>query len=174
MLLAACARRGATTRSSRGNVPRDSGLRGQGWQNTVTNTDGHSSARPTPTRLHSSEWRTLRRSAPSTLKETEIKRIFGRLWRRQACRRLHAFILYFKDDSEEFDSRSLSAPPEFFADRNANRGALDISGYRPTGQLYRNTRTTITAVHYGGAKRSADLLAKQGVGPEYPRHRVPR
>ena len=64
-------------------------------------------------------------SPPSTLDETEIKRIFGEALAAQPAGPAR-FILYFKDDSEELTPESEMLLAEVFRTMR-DRGALDIS-----------------------------------------------
>jgi len=101
--------------------------------------------------------RTLPRAAVD-LEETEIKRIFGRLWRR-SLPRLHASFVYFKDDSEELTPESELLLPEVSGPHAIAR--VGHQPYRPYGH-HRNTRLQYQ-LSLRRARKVADLLAKQGV-----------
>jgi outer membrane protein OmpA-like peptidoglycan-associated protein len=98
-------------------------------------------------------------SPPSTLEETEIKRIFGEALAAQPASPAR-FILYFKDDSEELTPDSEVLLREVFRTMR-DRGALDISVIGHTDTI--GTREYNYQLSLRRARRVADLLAKQGV-----------
>ena len=98
-------------------------------------------------------------SPPSTLDETEIKRIFGEALAAQPAGPAR-FILYFKDDSEELTPESEMLLAEVFRTMRA-RGGLDISVIGHTDTI--GTRDYNYQLSLRRARKVADLLAKQGV-----------
>ena len=98
-------------------------------------------------------------SPPSTLDETEIKRIFGEALAAQPAGPAR-FILYFKDDSEELTPESEMLLAEVFRTMRA-RGALDISVIGHTDTI--GTRDYNYQLSLRRARKAADLLAAQGV-----------
>jgi outer membrane protein OmpA-like peptidoglycan-associated protein len=98
-------------------------------------------------------------SPPSTLDETEIKRIFGEALAAQPAAPAR-FILYFKDDSEELTPESEVSLLEVFRTIRA-RGALDISVIGHTDTI--GTRDYNYQLSLRRARKVADLLAAQGV-----------
>ena len=98
-------------------------------------------------------------SPPSTLDETEIKRIFGEALAAQPAGPAR-FILYFKDDSEELTPESEMLLAEVFRTMRA-RGALDISVIGHTDTI--GTRDYNYQLSLRRARKVADLLAAQGV-----------
>jgi outer membrane protein OmpA-like peptidoglycan-associated protein len=98
-------------------------------------------------------------SPPSTLDETEIKRIFGEALAAQPAAPAR-FILYFKDDSEELTPESEVSLLEGFRTIRA-RGALDISVIGHTDTI--GTREYNYQLSLRRARKVADLVAKQGV-----------
>jgi outer membrane protein OmpA-like peptidoglycan-associated protein len=98
-------------------------------------------------------------SPPSTLEETEIKRIFGEALTAQPARPAR-FILYFKEDAEELTPESEVLLPEVFRTVR-DRGALDISVIGHTDTI--GAREYNYQLSLRRARRVADLLAKQGV-----------
>ena len=98
-------------------------------------------------------------SPPSTLDETEIKRIFGEALAAQPAGPAR-FILYFKDDSEELTPESEMLLAEVFRTIRA-RGALDISVIGHTDTI--GTRDYNYQLSLRRARKVADLLAAQGV-----------
>jgi len=115
---------GAAARSQAEHVPLDSGPRGKGWSDHGNESDRHSSARPTH-QASTVQSANDASSPPSTLDETEIKRIFGEALAAQPAGPAR-FILYFKDDSEELTPESEMLLSEVFRNIRA-RDALDIS-----------------------------------------------
>ena len=98
-------------------------------------------------------------SPPSTLEETEIKRIFGEALAAQPAAPAR-FILYFKDDSEELTPESELLLPEVFRTIR-DRGALDISVIGHTDTI--GTRDYNYQLSFRRARKVADLLVAQGV-----------
>ena len=98
-------------------------------------------------------------SPPSTLDETEIKRIFGEALAAQPAGPAR-FILYFKDDSEELTPESEMLLAEVFRTMRA-RGGLDISVIGHTDTI--GTRDYNYQLSLRRARKVADLLAAQGV-----------
>ena len=98
-------------------------------------------------------------SPPSTLDETEIKRIFGEALAAQPAGPAR-FILYFKDDSEELTPESEMLLAEVFRTMRA-RGGLDISVIGHTDTI--GTRDYNYQLSLRRARKAADLLAAQGV-----------
>jgi outer membrane protein OmpA-like peptidoglycan-associated protein len=98
-------------------------------------------------------------SPPSTLEETEIKRIFGEALTAQPARPAR-FILYFKEDAEELTPESEALLPEVFRTVR-DRGAMDISVIGHTDTI--GTRDYNYQLSLRRARKVADLLAAQGV-----------
>ena len=98
-------------------------------------------------------------SPPSTLEETEIKRIFGEALAAQPAGPAR-FILYFKDDSEELTPDAEVLLTEVFRTMR-DRGALDISVIGHTDTI--GARDYNYQLSLRRARKVADLLAAQGV-----------
>jgi outer membrane protein OmpA-like peptidoglycan-associated protein len=98
-------------------------------------------------------------SPPSTLEETEIKRIFGEALAAQPASPAR-FILYFKDDSEELTPESEVLLAEVFRTIRG-RGALDISVIGHTDTI--GTRDYNYQLSLRRARKVADMLVVQGV-----------
>jgi outer membrane protein OmpA-like peptidoglycan-associated protein len=98
-------------------------------------------------------------SPPSTLEETEIKRIFGEALAAQPAGPAR-FILYFKDDSEELTPESEVLLAEVFRTVR-DRGALDISVIGHTDTI--GTRDYNYQLSLRRARKVADLLVSKGV-----------
>jgi outer membrane protein OmpA-like peptidoglycan-associated protein len=98
-------------------------------------------------------------SPPSTVEETEIKRIFGEALTAQPARPAR-FILYFKDDAEELTPESEVLLPVVFRTIR-DRGAMDISVIGHTDTL--GTRDYNYQLSLRRARKVVDLLVVQGV-----------
>jgi len=98
-------------------------------------------------------------SPPSTLEETEIRRIFGEALAAQPAAPTR-FILYFQQDSEELTPDSKALIPEVFRTiRDRGATVISIIGHTDTmGERNRNYQLSL-----GRARKVADLLASQGV-----------
>jgi len=159
MLLASCAAQGPPSPAPKRSVflliPDPEGKVGQ---ITVTNRSGtqvvdqHHQASTVQSADHAP-------SPPSTLEETEIKRIFGEALAAQPAGPAR-FVLYFKDDSEELTPESEVLLPEVFRTMR-DRGALDISVIGHTDTI--GTHEYNYQLSLRRARKVADLLAKQGV-----------
>jgi outer membrane protein OmpA-like peptidoglycan-associated protein len=98
-------------------------------------------------------------SPPSTLEETEMKRIFGEALAAQPAAPAR-FILYFKEDSEELTPDAEVLLAEVFRTIR-DRGAMDVSVIGHTDTI--GTREYNYQLSLRRARKVADLLAKQGV-----------
>ena len=158
MLLASCATPGPppVPKQSMFLVIPDS--EGKVGQITVTNRTG-TQVLDQPRQASTVQSADVAPSPPSTLEETEIKRIFGEALAAQPAAPAR-FILYFKDDSEELAPESELLLPEVFRTIR-DRGALDISVIGHTDTI--GTREYNYQLSLRRARRVADLLVKQGV-----------
>ena len=158
MLLASCATPGPPP------VPKQSMFlvipdpEGKVGQITVTNRTG-TQVLDQPRQASTVQSADVAPSPPSTLEETEIKRIFGEALAAQPASPAR-FILYFKDDSEELTPDSEVLLREVFRTMR-DRGALDISVIGHTDTI--GTRDYNYQLSLRRARRVADLLAKQGM-----------
>ena len=158
MLLASCATPGPPP------VPKQSMFlvipdpEGKVGQITVTNRTG-TQVLDQPRQASTVQSADVAPSPPSTLEETEIKRIFGEALAAQPAAPAR-FILYFKDDSEELTPDSELLLREVFRTAR-DRGALDISVIGHTDTI--GTREYNYQLSLRRARKVADLLAKQGV-----------
>jgi outer membrane protein OmpA-like peptidoglycan-associated protein len=98
-------------------------------------------------------------SPPSTLEETEIRRIFGEALAAQPAAPAR-FILHFQHDSEQLTSESEMLIPEIFRTiRDRGATIISIIGHTDTmGERDYNYRLSL-----GRARKVADLLASQGM-----------
>jgi outer membrane protein OmpA-like peptidoglycan-associated protein len=98
-------------------------------------------------------------SLPSTLEETEIRRIFGEALAAQPAAPAR-FTLFFKDDSEELTPDAEVLLPEVFRTMR-DRGALDISVIGHTDTI--GARDYNYQLSLRRARKVAELLVSRGV-----------